>query len=213
MGRPKLLLPFRGKLLLEWVLELVEGLPLERRLIVLGAHAPEILSQIFDATLPTHHSFPVTPHPLPVARYGSSRQASRVTRHGLIWEVLINTDWEEGMGSSLRLAAGHVERGMLVFLGDMPLVPQEAALAVLSRAGECPVAPLYRGQRGFPVYLPAGLRPRLLELRGDIGARGIISGDCELISVDDPGVILDIDDKASLAAAEGRPWGTATRPI
>jgi len=115
----------------------------------------------------------------------------------------VNPDWEEGMGSSLRLAAGHVDGGMLVFLGDMPLVPREAALAVLSRAGERPVAPIHRGQRGFPVYLPPGLRPRLLELQGDIGARGLISGDCELIPVEDPGVVLDIDVATDLISARG----------
>jgi len=186
MGAPKLLLSFRGKPILEWVLELVEGLPLKRRLIVLGAHASSILREIFGL----NSSPPSTHHPLPI------------THHEYLWEVLVNPDWEEGMGSSLRLAAGHVDGGMLVFLGDMPLVPRKAALEVLFRAGERPVAPVYRGQRGFPVYLPAGLRPRLLALRGDIGARGLISGDCELIPVDDPGVVLDIDDEASLATAE-----------
>ncbi|MGY4707018.1 nucleotidyltransferase family protein [Candidatus Bipolaricaulota sp. J31] len=177
MGTQKLLLPFRGKRLLAWVLELVESLPLERRLLVLGAHADAILSTFF------------------------TRYPSPVTHHGYLWEVLINRDWEEGLGSSLRHAARHVEGGMLVFLGDMPLVPREAAFEVLARARERPVAPVYRGRRGFPVYLPPGLRPRLLELRGDAGARELIKGDCELIPVDDPGVVVDIDDEGSLAAA------------
>jgi len=189
MGTQKLLLPFRGKLLLEWTLELVEALPLERRLIVLGAHAPAILGSLFDTpyhSLPTHH-------------------ASRVRRHRIPWEVLLNPGWGEGMGSSLRLAARHVEGGMLVFLGDMPLVPRGAALAVLSRAGEGPLAPVYRGRRGFPVYLPPGLRPQLLGLRGDIGARELLRAGCELIPVDDPGVIYDIDTQADLSNR----WGIA----
>ena len=198
MGAPKLLLSFRGKPLLAWTLDLVESLPVRRRLLVLGAHAAAILKELFGL----HSIPPSTRHPSRVTSHGSSRHALRVTRHGIPWEVLVNPDWEEGMGSSLRLAAGHVDGGMLVFLGDMPLVPREAALEVLFRAGERPVAPVYRGQRGFPVYLPAGLRPRLLALRGDIGARGLISGDCDLIPVDDPGVVLDIDDEASLATAE-----------
>ncbi len=175
MGTQKLLLPFRGKPLLAWTLDLVEELPVERRLLVLGARAPEILRAFFD------HPPSVTHRPL------------RVTRNGTLWEVLINPHWEEGMGSSLRLAAEHVEGGMLVFLGDMPLVPREAALAVLSRAGERPVAPSFEGRRGFPVYLPAGLRPRLLELRGDVGARDLLREGCDLISMDAPGVVWDID--------------------
>lgn len=167
MGEPKLLLPFRGKPLLEWTLELVESLPVTRRLIVLGAQAEEILCELLNP--------------------------SRIMRHGHTWEVLINDRWEEGMGSSLRLAAQHVEGGMLLFLGDMPEVPEEAARAVLEEAGARPVAPSYRGRRGFPVYLPPSLRPRLLGLSGDIGARELIREGCRLIPVDHPGVVFDVD--------------------
>jgi len=197
MGRPKLLLPYRGRPLLEWTLELVEGLPLERRLLVLGAHAGEILLRLFrypssvirDPSPITHNPSPITHHP------------SRVTRHGVPWEVLINDRWEEGMGSSLRLAAQHVKGGMLLFLGDMPEVPEEAALAVLKEAGGRPVAPSYRGRRGFPVYLPPSLRPKLLELSGDIGARGLIEDGCKLIPCDDPGVVRDVDVEEDLKCA------------
>ena len=193
MGAPKLLLPFRGKPLLEWTLELVESLPRGRRLIVLGAHAEEILRRLFrcpsslirDPSLITHHPF-------------------RATRHGLPWEVLINDRWEEGMGSSLRLAARHVEGGMLVFLGGMPEVPLGAARAVLSLAGDRPVAPSFRGRRGFPIYLPPGLQPQLLGLRGDVGARELIRGNCELIPWPDPGVLRDIDTELDLRASLGR---------
>ncbi len=189
MGTQKLLLPFRGKPLLVWTLDLVGSLPVGRRLIVLGAHADTILKELF--CLPS--SPPSTRHASCVTSHGSSRHASPVTRHGIPWEVLINPDWEEGMGSSLKLAARHVDGGMLVFLGDMPLVPREAALAVLSRAEGRPVAPSFKGRRGFPVYLPAGLRPRLLELEGDVGARHLLREGCDLVPVDDPGVVWDID--------------------
>ncbi len=186
MGRPKLLLPFRGKPILEWVLELVEGLPLKRRLIVLGAHATEILEALFSCSA------------LPTDRHPSS-----VTRNGIPWEIVLNANWREGMGSSLRLAARHVKGGMLVFLGDMPLVPREAALEVLSQAGERPVAPVFQGRRGFPVYLPEELRPRILELSGDGGARGIIRGKCELVPSDNYGVVWDIDTQEDLVVARG----------
>ena len=198
MGTQKLLVPFRGKPLLAWTLDLVESLPVKRRLVVLGAQAAEIRGTLFG-------------HTSPVTRNGSSRHASRVTRHGTPWEVLINEHWGEGMGSSLRLAARHVEGGMLVFLGDMPLVPREAALAVLSQAGERPVATSFEGRRGFPVYLPAGLRSRLLGLKGDVGARDLLREGCELIPVDAPGVVWDIDtenDYLKLISSRGSAWDT-----
>lgn len=163
MGKQKLLLPFRGRPLLSWTLDLVEGLPLSQRLLVLGADANRVRAA-FDL-------------------------------QG--WQVVVNDDWPRGMGSSLRRAAEVVDGGMLVFLGDMPWVPEGAARAVLARAHARPIAPSYRGVRGFPVYLPAGLRPKLLDLCGDVGARNII-GDCELIPWDDPGVIRDVDTEVDL---------------
>lgn len=189
MGTQKLLLPFRGRPLLEWTLELVESLPLKRRLIVLGSHAGSILKDIFGL----RSSPPIADHPSRATRHENPPHPLLITHHDHLWEVLINRGWAEGMGSSLRLAAQVVDGGILVFLGDMPLVPREAALEVLSRAEERPVAPVYRGRRGFPVYLPPGLRPRLLELKGDVGARELIRERCELFPMDDPGVVFDVD--------------------
>lgn len=81
---------------------------------------------------------------------------------------------------------------MLVFLGDMPWVSEEAARAVLARAGDRPVAPMYGGRRGFPVYLPPSLRPQLRALSGDHGARDLLR-ECDLIPWPDDGVIRDVD--------------------
>ncbi|MBC7170274.1 nucleotidyltransferase family protein [Candidatus Bipolaricaulota bacterium] len=168
MGRPKLLLSVGGRPLLAWVVDLVERLPLDERVIVLGAEAPAIRVALFPS--------------LPSGGEGG--------RAG--WQVIVNEAWQEGMGSSLRRAAEVVEGGMLVFLGDMPWVPELAAREVLARAGDHPVAPSYGGQRGFPVYLPPSLRPELLRLSGDRGARDLLAG-CEVIPWSDPGVIRDVD--------------------
>lgn len=163
----KLLLPVHGKPMLAWVLDLVERLPLAERAIVVGAHAQEVLSALFSAP-------------------------EKGLRGAKVWRVLYNPHWPEGMGSSLRCAAEAVSTGMLVFLGDMPFIPEQAALAVLARAGERALAPSFHVRRGFPVYLPPSLRPALLELKGDVGARDLL-GDCELIPWDDPGVVIDVD--------------------
>jgi CTP:molybdopterin cytidylyltransferase MocA len=170
---PKLLLPIGGKPMLERVLDLVERLPLSERVLVVGAYAQEILRALFSAEF-----------------FGEEEAV--FTRNGKAWRVLYNAGWPEGMGSSLRLAAKAVPFGMLVFLGDMPYVSEAAARAVLAQAGELPVAPAFCGQRGFPVFLPASLRPKLLGLRGDVGARDFLS-ECVLVPWEEPGVILDLD--------------------
>lgn len=183
MGNPKLLLPVNGRPMLSWVVDLVERLPLEERVIVLGAEADAV-----RATL-----WPSPTVPLPPGGGGEGEE-------GATWRIVVNQGWVEGMGSSLRCAAKTVADGMLVFLGDMPWVPEEAARAVIARVGDRPVAPAYQGQRGFPVYLPPSLRPALVGLRGDVGARGILAG-CELIPWDDAGVIRDVDRREDLAHA------------
>ena len=172
MGRPKLLLPLSGRPVLAWVVGLVERLPLDQRLLVLGAEAETIVQTMFP------------PHPAPLPRRGKGERGR--------WRILLNEGWSEGMGSSLRRAAEEAEGGMLVFLGDMPWVPEEAARAVIARAGDRPVATAYRGQRGFPVYLPLVLRPALRRLRGDQGARDFLGG-CQLVPWPDDGVIRDVD--------------------
>lgn len=171
---PKLLLPFRGKPILTWVLELVERLPVAERVLILGAYADRIRAALF------------------LEGQGRARR-----RGGQEWQVVLNPGWEEGMGSSLRLAAGIGQGGLLLFLGDMPRVPEEVARAVILRAGEKPLGPSYQGQRGFPLFFPASLRPILQRARGDEGARGMIPS-WELIPVDDPGVIADVDTPADL---------------
>jgi len=175
---PKLLLPVQGRPMLAGVLDLVEGLPLSERVLVVGAYAQEILRALFSAEF-----------------FGDEETV--LMRNGKPWRVLYNAGWPEGMGSSLRLAAKAVGGGMLIFLGDMPYVSEAAARAVLAQAGELPVAPSYQGQRGFPVFLPPSLRPKLLGLRGDVGARDFLS-ECVLIPWEEPGVILDLDRPADL---------------
>ncbi|MGC9530553.1 MAG: nucleotidyltransferase family protein [Candidatus Bipolaricaulaceae bacterium] len=121
------------------------------------------------------------------------------------WELVVNDDWQEGMASSLRAAAEAAGGGLLVFLGDMPCVSEAAARAVLEQAGPHPVAPAFAGRRGFPVYLPPQLRPQLLALRGDVGARGLLQG-CRVLPWPDPGVVWDVDTKEDLACGRPDRW-------
>ncbi|MFO8034048.1 MAG: nucleotidyltransferase family protein [Candidatus Bipolaricaulota bacterium] len=165
MGGMKMLVPFHGRPLLQWTVELVQRLPLDHRVIVLGA---------------------------------ASRQVrSRISLAG--WRLAVNRGWREGIASSLRVAEATAPLGgLLVFLGDMPRVPEEACLAVISQACDVPVAPSYKGQRGFPVYLPPSLRPELSGLRGDEGARSLLA-ECRFIPQEDPGVSSDVDRVEDLA--------------
>jgi molybdenum cofactor cytidylyltransferase len=111
----------------------------------------------------------------------------------------------EGMGASLQsaIAATQNAGGWLIALADMPYIqPATHRRIVLAlQQGAALAAPAYRGERGHPVGLGARFRDELLNLSGDAGARAILkthAGEIELIEVDDPGVLKDIDTPGDL---------------
>jgi molybdenum cofactor cytidylyltransferase len=110
-------------------------------------------------------------------------------------------DYAEGMGASLRTGIASLPGdavGAFVFLGDMPRAPHSVlrpmADAVL--AGAEAAAPVFNGRRGNPVLLAASLFPQLLALTGDAGARGVLQGlgdRLTLIESPNDGVLFDVD--------------------
>ena len=112
----------------------------------------------------------------------------------------------EGMGGTLAqvvAAAPADASGYIIALADMPFIRADSirAVAAALQSGAKLVAPAYRGERGHPVGLAASYRDELLALTGDAGARGIINRDAaqmQLIEVDDPGVLRDIDTPGDL---------------
>jgi molybdenum cofactor cytidylyltransferase len=122
--------------------------------------------------------------------------------------VLVNADADEGMGSSLRLAARALPpltEAVVVGLADMPEVAAQtistlvAAWRPLGPRGI--VAPTHGGRRGHPVVFGADHLPALRALAGDCGARAVLqehAADLTLVAVDDAGVLLDLDAPADL---------------
>lgn len=112
---------------------------------------------------------------------------------------------DRGMGASLACAiqARAGASGWLVALADMPWIQSTTHYAVAQRLrGGAPlVAPEYQGQRGHPVGLSAEFQQQLMELDGDIGARGLLIAQSARVSVlktVDSGVIYDVDTPADL---------------
>lgn len=124
--------------------------------------------------------------------------------------LLVNSEAEEGMGSSLRLAARALPSettAVVVGLADMPEIAAKTISALIAAwrplGPHGIVAPVHAGRRGHPVVFGAGHLTALCELSGDRGARNILQRcqeDLVLISVDDPGVVLDLDTPADLEA-------------
>ena len=108
-------------------------------------------------------------------------------------EFVHNPHYASGMASSLKTAiewAGAREPdGVLVMLGDMPLVNSAhigQMLAAFAEAGRrAIVQATNRGEPGNPVLLPTDLFDELLQIDGDRGARAIIAAHADrVISVE-----------------------------
>lgn len=88
--------------------------------------------------------------------------------------------------------------GLVIGLADMPFVGGDTLRRLVEAMTERPdaiVRPRCGGRGGNPVGFPKRLFPPLLRLRGDAGARQLVtaSEDVVYIDVDDEGVLVDID--------------------
>ena len=178
MGQPKQLLLVDGQPMVRRVAEAVCSAGLEQVVVVLGAAADQV----------------------------------RVAIEGLPAEVVCNVHWAEGMSTSLRAGIGALRaeiQAALVVLADQPgLTPGLVHQLVdcYLGTGASIVVPVYQGQRGNPVLFDRCLFPDLLRLEGDRGGRALFKRyekQLQPLDVDDPAVILDVDDWADYASIRG----------
>ncbi len=176
MGRDKALLPFRGSTFLEAILGVLHGAGLVRIAVVLGHHGDLI---------------------------ERSADLSRV-------EVVYNPDYEQGQTSSLQAGLRALERpdleAVLLALVDHPAISEETVQTLIAEFLEshAPVViPTHEGRRGHPLIIARKLFEPLLDLSLDQGANSIIRDYREstlFVEVEDPGILLDVDEPESLAA-------------
>ena len=126
-------------------------------------------------------------------------------------EVLVLDGAANGMGDSLAAAARYLidtampdEQACLVALADMPWLRADTCQQIALAARPAPpiVVPTWQGQRGHPVAFNRALWPELAALSGDIGARALLARHpVNMLAVDDPGVVADVDTPLDLRAA------------
>jgi len=119
------------------------------------------------------------------------------------WARLINPRPEEGLGSSLALAARHALRlevsALLVVLADMPLVTPGYIRDLADSTA--PAATRHAdGRAGVPALLDRALLTRAALLDGDRGAGPLLAGATLLDPP--PGILRDVDTPAALAEVE-----------
>ena len=114
-------------------------------------------------------------------------------------QILINEAWEEGQGSSLRLAALSVDpkaKGFITLLGDQPQISPTLIRAVALegiRSGKV-VRPLHGDKRGHPVFFPNQSFGMLRHLTAEQSGRDVVRAyENTLIEWFDEGMSLDMD--------------------
>jgi molybdenum cofactor cytidylyltransferase len=126
--------------------------------------------------------------------------------------VVMNADYREGMGSSLRAGLGAVDplaEAALIVLADQPFIRPATIDRLIEEYGrQRPqiAIPVYRGFRGNPVLLDRGVFAEVMQLHGDIGCRAIFGNHLENIlkvPVDDAGILADIDSASDLEKLRG----------
>jgi CTP:molybdopterin cytidylyltransferase MocA len=117
--------------------------------------------------------------------------------------VVVAADWDEGQAASLRAgvaaAREHGADAVVVTLGDQPRISAEAIARVV-QAGTPAARATYGGVPGHPVLLGAELFDAVAALRGDTGARDLLTGvDVKPVPCDGLGSPADVDTRDQLA--------------
>lgn len=140
---------------------------------------------------------------------GFEADRMRQELHGLPVKIVVNQDWQSGMGLSLRcgISAGMKEtpepQKTLVLLCDQPSLSAEILLSLLRTSAKTKsliTASRYASRSGVPAIFDRQLYPDLLKIEGDQGARAVIQRYAEQTStVEFPDGIIDIDTPEDLA--------------
>jgi len=169
MGQQKLLLDFRGKPVLQWVLE-----------ASLSSKLDEVICVVRDLTR-IHQRISLKHDKLKwVANERTSRGQSTSVIAGL-------------------KAISPQSEAALFLVGDQPLLMPElinGLVDLFRKSAALIIAPVFQGQTRNPVLFHRDLFPELLKLTGDRGGRGLIERHKEkaaFLEWDDESPFLDID--------------------
>ncbi len=168
MGVNKLLLPFRGKPILQHVVDAARKSSLSPLILVLGSKSDAIRSQINSRTVLLVDNQDYS------KGYSSSLQAGlRALDTPCVGAMFL-------LGDQPLITVDTLEKLTAAFQKE----PQRW------------IAPSWKGQRGNPVIIPASWFDRIFALEGDTGPRKHLKDPAaclKLVEVEDEGIVFDID--------------------
>jgi len=121
---------------------------------------------------------------VPIASYFS--EMSDIT-------IVFNPDYERGMFTSVQRGVQETKSDFFVTPGDYPLISENTYQSLILATGKIRV-PVYRGQRGHPIFFDHTMKGWLLACDPSDNLKAFRDRyEVNYVDVDDPGVIQDID--------------------
>ncbi len=184
MGRPKLLLPWRGTTVIAHLVGELHAAGVQRVYVVLRAGDEALLAAVVAA-----QAIPLQPPTDP-------------------------PDMRSSVEFGLKIAAAEMEHlpacGWLLIPADHPIVSRTtvAALQAAWQPGQRRILiPTYAGQRGHPTLFSGNFAAEVAGIPADCGLNWLVRQNSEVIQevpVPDPGVIVDLDTPEDYAALLAR---------
>ncbi|HEY7020442.1 MAG TPA: molybdenum cofactor cytidylyltransferase [Ktedonobacterales bacterium] len=169
MGSHKLLLPYKGRPIVNWVLAAACASQADPVIIVLGHEAQQV-----DAALRAERWFLAIHNP---------------------WHMDgMSTSLRIGLAATPKDVDGAI-----ILLGDQPLITPEIINTMIAESAREPdaiIAASYQGRRGNPVLFPRAYFAELEAITGDEGGRSVLARHPErlhLVEIDDALAGFDVD--------------------
>lgn len=159
---------------------------------------------------------PLVQHALLAARGACGEEVYLVIGHdqesvltasaGLCNNVVVNTDYQDGIGTSIAAgvrACGGGADAVVVLLGDQPLVTTEHISSLIDKwsgADNEIVASVFEGIKGPPILFPSKAFAAMSEFGGDSGAKSLLADtNFDVCTIDCPQAGIDVDTPEMLA--------------
>jgi molybdenum cofactor cytidylyltransferase len=120
---------------------------------------------------------------------GAHAKQHRETIQSMPASIVVNDQWETGMGSSLKAGLQHVEAhhpnvtAVLFMVCDQPALTTQHLQSLIEKADKPIVASYYAGSPGVPALFNKSLFPALHALGNDQGAKKIFQQFPEQVSI------------------------------
>ena len=169
MGKVKLTLPLGDKQLIEWVLQAVKLVPLDKYFLVVRPEDREII------------------------------KIGKRWRAEIILNPEYKSGMSTSIRKALYRIPSEDLEGFFILLGDQPLINPSILYKMLlafTPGKKEMVVPFYKDRQGNPVFFDGYWKDELMKLSGDVGGRVLIKAHPERIKrfkISDESILLDID--------------------